>query len=417
MCSLCQAVLSLPLALCLAVFPVVSSLALLCPIGAAGEGMDLVLGFRLFALAVAFASGLAGLLCACGSLPACLSVSCGCLRAADECPSTTGLYADWAAPCCYMAVMLTFVAFLIDSLSRKTGRAGPRAQRLGCATAKVAWLGLVVYAVLMFRGVTESEEHCQDSNFKPSPDYTVLPDDGSFGHRWNYPRVDLVECATTEGLIHLQLRRDWAPKGVARFLELVTDGFFSDSPFFDVEPDVSCEFGISKDAAANARWSTPIADDRPPTIDRSTPAGIPFQRGTLSFATSAADTRASHMVFSLREAAYDPAKPWETPIGVVTETTVATLSKIHSTHDPYPKPDPARIQEGDGYLAIFPQLDYIQNCVVADESTVTVPRCGPSILPFVVASSVVFILSSVLYFESASVVDENDAQKRAVRAP
>eukprot|EP01044_Picomonas_judraskeda_P022016 COSAG03_NODE_5349_length_1269_cov_1.364103_2_plen_78_part_00 len=38
----------------------------------AGRGMDLVLGFRLFALAVAFASGLAGLLCACGSLSVCL---------------------------------------------------------------------------------------------------------------------------------------------------------------------------------------------------------------------------------------------------------------------------------------------------------------------------------------------------------
>ena len=40
--------------------------------------MDLVLGFRLFALAVAFASGLAGLLCACVAaasvcLPACLA--------------------------------------------------------------------------------------------------------------------------------------------------------------------------------------------------------------------------------------------------------------------------------------------------------------------------------------------------------
>ena len=390
----------------------------------AGRGMDLVLGFRLFALAVAFASGLAGLLCACGSLSVCLPAcrppcpSCGCLRAADECRSTAGLYADNAAPCCYMAVMLMFVAFLIDSLSRKTGRVGPRAQRLGCATAKVAWLGLVVYAVLMFRGVAESEEHCQYSHFKPSPDYTAPPDDGSFEHRWNFPRVDLVECETTEGPIQLQLRRDWAPKGVARFLELVSNGFFSDSPFFDVEPEVSCEFGISKDAAANARWSTPITDDRPPPVSRRYPAGIPFQRGTLSFAASATDTRASRMIFSLREAAYDPDKPWETPIGTVTETTVATLSKIHSTADPYPKPEPARIEEGGVYLAIFPQLDYIQACTVVDESAVTVPRCGPSILPFVVASSVVFILSSALYFESAPiVVDENDAQKRAVRAP
>jgi hypothetical protein len=40
--------------------------------------MDLVLGFRLFALAVAFASGLAGLLCAC---VAAASVCLACLHA------------------------------------------------------------------------------------------------------------------------------------------------------------------------------------------------------------------------------------------------------------------------------------------------------------------------------------------------
>jgi hypothetical protein len=44
----------------------------------AGRGMDLVLGFRLFALAVAFASGLAGLLCAC---VAAASVCLACLHA------------------------------------------------------------------------------------------------------------------------------------------------------------------------------------------------------------------------------------------------------------------------------------------------------------------------------------------------
>lgn len=308
-----------------------------------------------------------------------------------------------------MGIFLCFIAFVIDSLSRATQGLGPRAQRLGAATSCVAWLGLVAHAVLLLRGIAESEEHCPATTFQPSPSYTAPPNEGSYAHRWTAPEVELVACETSAGPLHLQLRPEWAPAGVAHFLDLVKDGVFSHMPFYDVDPEVSCAFGISGDRSTNERWSETIPEDLPP------PQGIPLQLGSLSYTANAATNRTMRMAFSLRESKFDLTRYWDAPIGQVTTDTVETLSTVHSTRYPYTGPDPARIDEGDVYLQIFHHMDYIESCTVTDESVVPVTRCGPSILPYAVGAAVVIILSSLLVFESAK--DGGDEKKNAVRAP
>lgn len=274
----------------------------------------------------------------------------------------------------------------------------------------MAWLGLVAHAVLLLRGIAESQEHCPATTFQPSPSYIAPPNEGSYSHRWNAPAVELVACETTAGSLHLQLRPEWAPAGVTHFLELVNDGFFSDVPFFDVNPEISCEFGISGDRSINERWRETIDKDLPP------PKGIPTVLGSLSYVANAANNRTTRMVLSLREEEFKLTRFWDAPIGQVTQATVETLSTVHSTRSPYTGPDPARIDEGDVYLRIFQHMDYIESCTVTDESVVPVTRCGPSILPYAVAAAAVLIVSSLLVFESAK-LDGDDENKNAVRAP
>jgi hypothetical protein len=44
--------------------------------------------------------------------------------------------------------------------------------------------------------------------------------------------VEAVECSTTKGKLRFAIRRDWAPHGAARFIELVDEGFFTDHPLY-----------------------------------------------------------------------------------------------------------------------------------------------------------------------------------------
>src|SRR6185295_2503092 len=73
-----------------------------------------------------------------------------------------------------------------------------------------------------------------------------------------------VRLDTSKGAIVIAVHRDWAPRGAARFYELVTAGYFDDSRFFRVVKGQWAQFGISGDPATAGRWrAQTIADDAP----------------------------------------------------------------------------------------------------------------------------------------------------------
>ena len=51
----------------------------------------------------------------------------------------------------------------------------------------------------------------------------------SAGNNDQYPQVT---CRTTQGLLRIEVYREWSPLGADRFLELVKDGFYTDIGFF-----------------------------------------------------------------------------------------------------------------------------------------------------------------------------------------
>jgi homoserine O-acetyltransferase len=76
------------------------------------------------------------------------------------------------------------------------------------------------------------------------------------------PPVFQVKVATTLGAFTIEAHRDWAPKGVDRFYNLVRGGFYDDSRFFRVIHGDFAQFGIPGNPEIAAIWrSATIPDD------------------------------------------------------------------------------------------------------------------------------------------------------------
>ncbi|HHI69257.1 MAG TPA: peptidylprolyl isomerase, partial [Planctomycetes bacterium] len=96
-----------------------------------------------------------------------------------------------------------------------------------------------------------------------------------------------VKFETTKGEIVIQVHSVWAPKGAARFKELVKAGFYDGARFFRVVPGFVVQFGLNGDPKVNAHWRKMRIPDDP--VLRSN------KRGTITFATAGPNTRTTQV--------------------------------------------------------------------------------------------------------------------------
>lgn len=163
------------------------------------------------------------------------------------------------------------------------------------------------------------------------------------------------ECSC--GDFEVELFPQWAPLGVARFLELVTGGVFNDARFFRVvtkpRPFI-VQFGIPADPAVASQWrNNCIADD---------PVVTSNEAGTLTFATSGPNSRTSQLFLNLADNAFLDRQGFS-PIGRI----ISGMENVRAICDVYGEaPHQGRIQsEGNGYLnQEFPKLDFIRSITV-----------------------------------------------------
>jgi len=110
---------------------------------------------------------------------------------------------------------------------------------------------------------------------------------------WSQPAPERFRVAveTTTGTFVLAIDRALAPRGVDRFHQLVTAGYFDDSRFFRVVPGFIAQFGIAGDPAIAQVWKDrAIADDSVRTSN---------VRGTIAFAMTGPNTRTTQLFVSL----------------------------------------------------------------------------------------------------------------------
>lgn len=159
-----------------------------------------------------------------------------------------------------------------------------------------------------------------------------------------------VELDTSVGPVVVDVNPAWAPRGAARFRELVELRFYDDVRFFRVVPGFVAQFGISGDPAQSATWrDRTLADE--PVVESNV-------RGTLTFAMAGPDSRTTQLFVNYADNTDLDAMGF-----AVFARVSAGMSNLDAINAEYGEgPDQARIESmGNAYLdANFPNLDRIR---------------------------------------------------------
>ena len=120
-------------------------------------------------------------------------------------------------------------------------------------------------------GADRSGDLAQEAKLNPLP--------GKEGAVPALTEVTTVRLATTAGDVVIEVYPQAAPNAAKRFVELVTSGFYDDTPISRVVPGFVAQFGIN--------WRDPHKawDDRKFNDD---PSLFSLERGTLAFAKAGA---------------------------------------------------------------------------------------------------------------------------------
>ena len=174
------------------------------------------------------------------------------------------------------------------------------------------------------------------------------------------PDVFRVKFETSKGDFLLQINKEWAPRGVDRFYELVQSDFFKGARFFRVVRGFMVQFGINGDPKISTLWGTSrILDD---------PVKQSNLRGRISFATAGPATRTTQLFINyVDNVRLD--KSGFAPFGEVV-SGMDVVERIYSGYgEGYPKGNGPRQDlietQGNAYLEKdFPRLDYIKKASI-----------------------------------------------------
>jgi peptidyl-prolyl cis-trans isomerase A (cyclophilin A) len=163
-----------------------------------------------------------------------------------------------------------------------------------------------------------------------------------------------VKFETSAGDVLIKVHPKWAPKGAARFRELVEAGFYDGCRFFRYVPGFVVQWGINGDPAVSRKWfNAKILDD---------PVRTTNARGTLSFATSGANTRTTQLFINLKDNGGLDGRGFS-PFAEVVEG-MDVVDNLYSGYGQQPQ-QPRIEAEGNAYLEkAFPKLDYIKKATV-----------------------------------------------------
>jgi peptidyl-prolyl cis-trans isomerase A (cyclophilin A) len=170
------------------------------------------------------------------------------------------------------------------------------------------------------------------------------------------PDVFRVRFQTSQGDFVVEATKSWAARGVDRFHELVRMRYFDQGRFFRVVPGFIAQFGVHRDFNVHEQWRQFFILDDPPQQKNL--------RGTLAFAQSGKNTRATEIFINLADNAMLDQQNFVPFAKVVEGMDVADRFYAgYGEMRPIGKEiDPGRVEEeANEYLVQhFPKLDYIK---------------------------------------------------------
>jgi len=165
-----------------------------------------------------------------------------------------------------------------------------------------------------------------------------------------------VKFETSKGDVLVQVHPEWAPRGAARFKNLVESGFYDETRFFRVVPGFMVQWGINGDPAVQANWrDNTIPDD--PVRQSNT-------KGKITFATSGPNSRTAQVFINYGDNSFLDGQGFS-PFGEVI-SGMDVVESINAEHGE--NPSQGAIQSrGNEYLnSEFPSLDYIKKATVIE---------------------------------------------------
>lgn len=106
------------------------------------------------------------------------------------------------------------------------------------------------------------------------------------------PATFKARFETTQGTFDVEAVREWSPKGVDRFYQLLKYGYYNDVAIFRVVPNFVAQFGIHNDSLINKSWQKGIVDE--PVIQKN-------EAMTLAFARGRVKTRSNQIFINLKD--------------------------------------------------------------------------------------------------------------------
>merc|ERR1712083_167694 len=184
----------------------------------------------------------------------------------------------------------------------------------------------------------------------------------------NNPRNDeIVRCSFDEHVLYIQVRRDWAPLGAARFVELVKDGQFDEMALFRGLDNFLVQFGLASTTTQRNKWRGQEMQDDPHN-------DVPFKRGIMSYAGSGPGSRGCQMFITLTDRkTHLGQEPWEVPFAEVVYGK-ENLDYIYTKYG-----DQVNQQEiwrkGYEYLKEnFPELTYLKECRMVEAPQIEISK-------------------------------------------
>ena len=167
-----------------------------------------------------------------------------------------------------------------------------------------------------------------------------------------------VRFETTAGVFVIEATRDWSPRGVDRFYNLVVNGFFEQQRFFRVVPNFVVQWGMHGDPEVGAKWRVAaILDD---------PVKQTNEPGTITFAkTQSPNSRSTQFFINLRNNGPSLDRRGFSAFGRVVEG----MDVVEAINAEYGEgPDQTKIgTRGNEYLKkVFPNLDYIERTIIVE---------------------------------------------------
>lgn len=170
-----------------------------------------------------------------------------------------------------------------------------------------------------------------------------------------------VRFETTKGSFTVLCRREWAPRGVDRFYNLVQMGYFEDVAFFRAVKNFVVQFGIHGDPAVNSKWMMNRQAHIP-----ADPVKLGNQAGVLTFAqTQDPNSRTVQLFINLKSNTFLDRMSFS-GIGKVEGEGLQVVRKLYTGYGEQPTSQQGRIAMlGNAALRDdFPKLDYIKRCRV-----------------------------------------------------